>query len=58
MASPLSGLTPEDRTALTNSARDLRDLDEKTLSRANAVVQRAYATARGIADGRLDPLTH
>lgn len=58
MASPLSGLTDEDRAALSNSARDLSDVDERTRSRVNAGIQRAYDTARGIGDGRLDPLTH
>jgi hypothetical protein len=58
MASPLSALTPEDRDALMKSARDLSDLDNRTRARINAGFARAYETARGIADGTVDPLTH
>lgn len=58
MASPLSALTAEDRAALIRSARDLSDLDDRTRARINAGFLRAYETARGIADGTVDPLTH
>lgn len=51
-------LKAEDRAALIRSARDLSDLDDRTRARINAGFLRAYETARGIADGTVDPLTH
>ncbi len=56
MTSP--GLSPEDRAALRMSVTDLTDIGESTLARLNAGVERAYETARGIASGTLNPLTH
>lgn len=58
MTSSFSGLTPEDRAGLRNSVDDLTDIDKRTLARLDAGVQRAYETARGIANGTLNPLTH
>lgn len=58
MSTPFAALTPEDREALTRSTRDLSDIDQRTQNRIASGFQRAYETARGIADGTLDPLTH
>ena len=58
MTSTTSGLSPEDRAALRRSVSDLRDIDAPTLARIDAGFQRAHETARGIANGTLDPLTH
>ncbi|MBU8813987.1 hypothetical protein ACAG24_002495 [Mycobacterium sp. pW049] len=58
MSTPFAALTPEDREALTRSTRDLSDIDQRTQDRIASGFQRAYETARGIADGTLDPLTH
>jgi hypothetical protein len=58
MTSPLSRLTPEDRTALSKSADDLSDIDDRRLARIDAGFKRAYETARGIANDTLNPLTH
>ena len=58
MTSSFSGLSPEDRAALSKSVNDLSDIGESTLARLDAGVQRAYETARGIASGTLNPLTH
>jgi hypothetical protein len=58
MTSSFSGLSHEDRAALSKSVNDLSDIDERTLARLDAGVQRAYETARGIASGTLNPLTH
>ncbi|WP_165762861.1 hypothetical protein [Mycolicibacterium iranicum] len=58
MSTPFAALTPEDREALTRSTRDLSDIDQRTQDRIASGFQRAYKTARGIADGTLDPLTH
>ena len=58
MTSPLSSLGPEDRAALNRLVSDLGDIDAHTRARIDAGFQRAHDTARGIAEGRLDPLTH
>ncbi|KJF19117.1 hypothetical protein [Rhodococcus sp. AD45] len=58
MTSHLAALTQQDREDLMTSARDLSDLDSSTRARVNASFNRAYITARGIADGKVDPLTH
>lgn len=55
---PLPGLTPQDRDALAKSVNDLSDIDARTLARIDADFRRAHETARGIADGVLDPLSH
>jgi hypothetical protein len=53
-----SGLTPEDRAALSESVNNLSDINARTRARLDAGVERAYATARGIGSGILNPLTH
>lgn len=58
MTSPMSRLTPEDRAALSKSADDLSDIDDRRLARIDAGFERAYQTARGIANDTLNPLTH
>lgn len=58
MASPWSGLSNEDREALSTSADDLRDIDERRLARIDAGFKQAYARAEGIANDTLNPLTH
>ena len=58
MSSPFSVLNDDDREALLRSARDLSDIDKRTRDRIDAGFERAYATAKKIADGSLDPLTH
>lgn len=55
---PLPGLTPQDRDYLAKSAADFSDIDARTLARIDAGFERAHETARGIANGFLDPLTH
>lgn len=52
------GLSSDDRAALRQSVDDLSDIDARTRARLDAGVQRAYDTARGIASGMLNPLTH
>ena len=58
MTSPLSRLTAEDRAALSRSADDLSDIDSRRLAHIDAGFERAYETARGIANDTLNPLTH
>lgn len=58
MSTPFAALNPEDREALTRSTRDLSDIDQRTQARIATGFRQAYETARGIADGTLDPLTH
>ncbi|SHU27104.1 Uncharacterised protein [Mycobacteroides abscessus subsp. abscessus] len=58
MTSPYAGLNDADREALRKTSRDLGDIDQRTRDRITAGFSQAYATARGISDGRLDPLTH
>ena len=57
-ASPFSGLNRTDREALSNSAGYLSDIDQRTQARIATGFERAYDTARRIAEGTLDPLTH
>ncbi|MUL48210.1 hypothetical protein FZI85_14380 [Mycobacterium sp. CBMA293] len=56
--SPFAGLDRTDQEALSMSARDLSDIDQRTQERIATGFDRAYDTARRIAEGTLDPLTH
>lgn len=58
MTSPLSALGAEDRAALSRLVNDLSDIDPRTRAHIDAGFRRAHDTARGIAEGTLDPLTH
>lgn len=50
-------LTPEDRTALRATYRDISDLDPATVTRAHEGFRRAYDVAQRVVDGNLDPLS-
>ncbi|EPQ70793.1 hypothetical protein [Mycobacterium marinum] len=56
--SPFAALNAADQEALSRSARDINDIDEHTRARIATSFERAYDTARRIAEGTLDPLTH
>jgi hypothetical protein len=53
-AAPLS---PEDAQALSKSARDISDLDQRSLNRAQAGFERAYDVARRVTEGNIDPFS-
>jgi hypothetical protein len=55
---PVSRLGDHDQEALKRLVSDLNDISPHTRARIEAGFERAVNTARGIADGRLDPLTH
>jgi uncharacterized membrane protein len=50
-------LSQEDANALRRMARDVSDLDPRTLERAQASFRHAYEVARRVSSGTLDPLS-
>jgi uncharacterized membrane protein len=50
-------LTEEDANALRQTARDVSDLDRRTLERAQASFRHAYDVAQRVSSGTLDPLS-
>ena len=50
-------LTQDDANALRRTARDVSDLDPRTLERARASFRHAYEVAQRVSSGTLDPLS-
>jgi hypothetical protein len=50
-------LSPEDASALRQTAHDLSDLDPQTVARARDGFRHAYEVAQRVSDGTLDPLS-
>jgi uncharacterized membrane protein len=50
-------LSAEDACALRQTARDVSDLDPRTIQRAQAGFRHAYDIAQRVSDGSLDPLS-